>query len=795
MNLTNLKVCGVQAPLALTEEEFRFSFVVRGKEEERTIGRIQIASSKEKLLVGEADVYTSEEFFCDKVNAVCCDAAEFTADRDYWWRVVGNGIISDIGFFGVGLRREDWAARWVERKEYSDIAPIFLSSIKLKGEVKRARLYISGLGYFEAYLNGKKVGKDGFVPQVSDYGERPLNGCFETIPIGTRKSIYYLVYDVAELLKSDCDLAVLVGNGWYKNHEKSNEGNFYYGEPKCIFELRVVYADGSRDVFVSNEKNVKAGNSNLVHNTLYTGEIIDLTCPLRLKMSEFSEGELQSVHEMRDERGEFLFQKEPSDVSMEKFSPKVVTQKPGKTLFDFEQNHSGALSVRLKGTRGTRVVFTYGENKTSDGELDVYSSSWGGHIQKDELILSGEEDRYTSRFTVHGFRYCEMVSESPVEILEIYSNFIYSNVREDGEFFCSEALYEQIYKNYKYTHCSNLHGNVPTDCPHRERRGFLGDGHVAMGAAMYAFDMYSSYKKWIKDIRDTQSLTGYMPHTAPFAGGGGGPGFGSGCILIPYRFYYFYGDISVLEKGYEGMLNWIKYLNTRHNGDYIIIREEAGWCIGEWFNPTLINLDIPFANTYFFLLSLNKVIEISAILGKTCEIPWLEALRERVKDAFLTRYYDKSTHAFCNDGKGAAFFGLDLDLLDEEESRLCLERAIKHIENDLDYHLETGIFGTPLMFKILSKYGHKDVLCKILSKRSYPGYGYMIERGATTLWEGFEERDGPAYLLRDGVPQTGYGVSHNHPMLGSVCEDSLWMPCNIKSSEKKESVFEWRRCI
>lgn len=365
-----------------------------------------------------------------------------------------------------------------------------------------------------------------------------------------------------------------------------------------------------------------------------------------------------------------------------------------------------------------------------------------------------------------------MESSSPLEVLEIHSNFVYSGIKADGEFHCSEPLFEQIYKNYKYTHCSNLHGNVPTDCPHRERRGFLGDGHAAMGAAMYTFDMYLSYKKWIKDIRDTQSLTGYMPHTAPFSGGGGGPGFGSGCILIPYLFYQFYGDVSVLERGYIGMLNWIKYLNTRHDGDYIIVREEAGWCIGEWFNPTLINLDVPFANTYFFLLSLDRIIEISEILGEKREIPWLKALREKVREAFLTRYYDREDHSFCKDEKGAAFFGLDLNLLDERESRLCFERAIAHIENDLDYHLETGIFGTPLMFKTLSRYRRKDVLFKILSGRSYPGYGYMIERGATTLWEGFEERDGPSYLLRDGLPQTGYGVSHNHPMLGSVCE---WM--------------------
>ena len=772
MKIKSLKVCGAVAPVALTEKNFRFSFVIDGSAEEKERLKIAVASSLDKIENGDYDVWQSEAFLSNEQNVVFAPSEVFHSDKEYFWRVVGEQTVSDVATFGVGLKKEEWTARWVAREAASEVAPIFLSRFSLQKQVKRAKLYVCGLGYFEAYINGEVVGNDGFVPQVSDYGDRPLNGCFETTPVGTRKSVYYLAYDISKALKADNDIAVLVGNGWFKNREKPNEGNFYYGEPKCIFEMRISYVDGTEEIFASNGGNVKIGDSNLLRNTLYTGEIVDFTKALRLRTCEYEENELQPCKEVRDEEGEFLYQKEPSDTVSERIEVKEKTQKDGKTLFDFGQNHSGVLTVRVKGKKGTRVEFTYGENKTVDGDIDVYSSSWGGHIQKDLLILGGAEDFYRSKFTVHGYRYAEMQTDGEVEILQIYSEFVHSAVAVDGDFQCSEPLFEQILKNYRYTHCSNLHGNVPTDCPHRERRGFLGDGHAAMGAAMYAFDMYLSYGKWMKDIRDTQSLTGYMPHTAPFSGGGGGPGFGSGCIIIPYLYYRFYGDKSGLEEGYTGMLNWIKYLNTRHDGDYIIVREEAGWCIGEWFNPTLINLDIPFANTYFFILSLDKVIEITKILGRERELPWLTALRGKVCEAFMRKYYNAEKHSFCGDGKGAAFFGVDLGLLNEDDSRICVDRAVEHIKNDLNYHLETGIFGTPLMFKILSKYGRKDVLCKILSKTDYPGYGYMIARGATTLWEGFEERDGPSYLLRDGLPQTGYGVSHNHPMLGSVCQ---WM--------------------
>ena len=769
MKISNLKVCGCYEPIALTEKDFVFSFMLDFDKRDSTKYQLIISKTKEDLDNGLFIYQGNLIDYLDKAEVVV-PSSLFDVNTDYVFAIKCDNAIA-YSHFSKGLSLDDFSARWISRKVESDIAPLFIKQIDLnKKDVDRAKLYISGLGYFVAYLNGQRVGVDGYVPQVSDYHDRPLDGLFETFPIGTRKSAYYLCYDVKQLLNKTNSLAVIVGNGWYKNREKPNEGNFYYGEPRLLFELRVKYTDGSEEVFVSDDSTLVT-DSNYLKNTLYTGEIIDFNKPNRLLIDEYKNDELSKPKLLRDLPGEFLWQKEPSDKCGEIFFPKsiIFTNKYGY-LVDFGQNHSGVLDLIIQGPKGTHVTLVYGENKTEDNDVDVYSSSWGGHIQTDELYLSGKEDHFVAEFTIHGYRYVRISSDKDINIIDIKSKFIYSFMKMDGDFSCDNQTINQIYKNYKYTQLSNLHGNVPTDCPHRERRGFLGDGHVSMLAAMYAFDMRLTYKKWIKDIRDAQSITGYMPHTAPFAAGGGGPGFGSGCIIVPYNYYRFYGDIDVLEQGYDGMINWIKYLNTRHDGDGIIVREEKGWCIGEWFNPTLINLDIPFANTYFFILSIQLVLKIAQILGKTTDLSWLNALLKYETKAFIDRYYDYETHLFCNGGKGACFFGLDLELLDEKESKLCLENGIEHIIKDLNYHLETGIFGTPLMFKILTKYNRRDILEKIITGTTYPSYGYMIERGATTLWEGFEERDGPSYLLRDGYPQTGYGVTHNHPMLGSVCE-------------------------
>ncbi|GHU99137.1 alpha-rhamnosidase [Clostridia bacterium] len=774
--IERMRVCGADAPIALTERKPRFSFAVKSAEVSDFTFKIAVASSAASIT--RPDLWQSETLKYSENVLIEYAGRELRPDSDCFWAVLdGDGaVVSAVRPFGIGLFREDWTARWITREKVSEVAPLFLKGFTLKNKrIERARLYITGLGYFVARLNGQRIGTDGFVPQVSDYGSRELNGLFETFPLETRKSIYYLCYDVKEALNADKGgaghtLAVLVGNGWYKNREKPNEGNFYYGEPKTLFELRITYADGDGETVIS-DNSVSVADTNLLRNTLYTGEVVDFRIKNRYLLSEYKPGEPLKVRELRDPEGALPYQRERSDTAGEVFTVQKTYRNGRKTLYDFGQNHSGVISLKAKGGAGDRIRLVYGEEKNDDNTVDVYSSSWGGHIQTDELILSGGTDEYVCTFTVHGFRFCEAeASSAEVVITEIKSLFVYSEIENDGLFTCDDGLFNRINQNYLYTHRSNLHGNVPTDCPHRERRGFLGDGHAALLAAMYNYDMQQAYGKWMRDIFDAQSKTGYMPHTAPFSAGGGGPGFGSGCIIVPWEMYRFYGDVSLLTANYDGMVNWVKYLNSRHDGDYIVVREEKGWCIGEWFNPTLIDLDIPFVNTYFFILSVRLLQKIAPLCGREKDLLWLAALEKNIRDSFVKKYYNFEKHIFCKGTKGSAFFALDIGVLNGKEAKLCLEETLKYYEAT-GYKIETGIFGTPLLFKVLTEYGRGDVIYKIMSRKEYPGYGHMIERGATTLWEGFEERDGPDYLLRDGTPQTGYGVTHNHPMLGSI---SAW---------------------
>jgi alpha-L-rhamnosidase len=760
----------VQNPMALTERQPVFSFVgVPG--EGGTCFCIAVADRTD-LLPHRPDMWQSEVFDYADTCYVRYAGKPLLADTVYYWVVTdgAGNVISKTARFGMGLFSGDWRARWVGRPAPMENAPIFLQGFRMPdaSALSSARLYITGLGYFVAYINGKRVSADAFVPQVSDYESRPLNDLFETAPVDTKKTVYYLCYEVSALLNvGENTLACLVGNGWYHNREKANEGNFCYGEPKALFELRLTFSDGN-GMTVESGADTRIADSNLLKNTLYTGEIVDFCVKNRWNLYEYKAQELSPAVTLPDSEGELLAQTQATEGASEVFAPVCTYKHKTHTLYDFGQNHSGLPHITLTGKKGARVKLFYGEEMNADETVDVFSSSWGCSVQTDELILSGGMDEYCPTFTIHGYRYLQAELPMGAVVKSIRSEFVHSMVERDGAFSCAQPLFERINQNYCYTHLSNLHGNVSTDCPHRERRGYLGDGHAHFSAALYNFGMRLSFDKWLKDIRDAQSRTGYMPHTAPFAGGGGGPGFGMGCILMPLKYYHFYGDVSVLHKAYMSAVNWVKYLNTRHDGNYIVVREEKGWCIGEWFNPVRIDLDIPFANTYFFAKSVALCREMAILTNNTRDLKWLDALYGRICAAFLQKYYDPECHVFCGGGKGAAFFGLDLGLLNANESVTCLNTWIDKSAAD-EHRIETGIFGTPLMIDVLAAYGRNDVLYQIFSRNDYPSYGYMIARGATTLWEAFEERIGPEYIMRENIVEGGYGTTHNHPMRGSVC--------------------------
>lgn len=348
------------------------------------------------------------------------------------------------------------------------------------------------------------------------------------------------------------------------------------------------------------------------------------------------------------------------------------------------------------------------------------------------------------KFCWHGFRYFEV--EGPGEAVS--ASVVCSDVSVLSSFRCSDPVLNWLYDAYIRTQINNFHNGIPSDCPHRERLGYTGDGQLTSETAMLLLDSGKLYEKWYQDILDSQGAdTGHIPHTAPFLGGGGGPG-GWGCAVyvIPMNYYRVYGDSSLLEKGYPAIVRWLEYMNTRCENGLVVREEEGGWCLGEWCAPESEPEMIPaaFVNTYYYIQGLQETKEAARILHHE-EPEWLEERLRQARDAVVNTYFDRQTEDFCGGIGAANAFALNLGL---GTARTKENLITKYKELG---RLDTGIFGTPVLVERLFREGEADLAFTMLANRSRISFAEMMKNGATTLWEKWEGSD-----------------SHDHPMFGSV---------------------------
>ena len=756
----DLRCDQVENPLAINSTSPRLSWTLPSLEETQTqlAYHILVSSSVEDLNKNVGDLWDSGKMNSDQSQHVKYVGKPLQSKQLVYWKVrIWNqhdqpSEWSEASKWKIGLlEKKDWEANWIAVSEDKNPdspetypAPYFRKEFKINKPIKAATVYVSGLGYYELYLNGDKVGDYALAPAPTNYDKRNMRNLLYKYNDRSKTRVLYNTFDISDMLRQgENAVGIILGNGWYNQRDRREEGWMWYSTPRLILQMEIEYNDGTSEKLISdNAWNVSTGA--LQYDGIFTGELYDASLePVGWNIPGFNDSHWKTAKIVHPPTGKLQAQLTPSDKVVRSIKPKSKTELSDKKYsYDFGEMFSGWVKIKVQGKKGSRITLRY------------FEEMGGQYRQEDVYVLSGNGvEEYEPRFTWHAFRNVEIegLSES-VKLIDITGRVVHTAVDSVGFFESSNELFNKVYENYIRTQLGNYHGSFSSDCPHRERLGYTGDGQLLVESSIFNFDMSRFYRKWLNDMADVQdSITGFVPHTAPFGGGGGGPAWGSSYVIVPWFYYIYYGDTDVLEKHYSGMKHWVEYLGTRTDKNGLVAREEPGaWCLGDWAAPGKDEVPPPFVNTCYYFYVTDILSKTAAVLGNDKEEKYYTTLAMEIKDNINKAYFDKEKKQYWQNRQGANAFPLAFGIVPDEDVNPVVENLVKNILNNKG-HLDSGILATPLILDVLSKFGREDIAFTMMNQRDYPGYGYVLEKQATTLWEYWDGK-----------------LSHSHPMYGSV---------------------------
>ena len=625
-------------------------------------------------------------------------------------------------------------------------APQLRKKFTLPGKpFRRARAYVCGLGYNELYFNGKRVGDlegaRALEPGQTDYEQRAL----------------YSIYDVLAYLPEGSDLVVgiVLGNGFF--NQRAVWGDMTYGKPRCLAQIEIEYADGSRDIFATDET-WKAQRGPILMNNVYAGEHYDarLETP-GWEMPDFDDTGWFTAQVLDAPTQRLEAQMMPPIRAIARRPPVSVKEtEPGVWTFDFGQNLAGWCHVEARGPAGTAVTMRYAEALGADGKIDTASTGVFATFteQVDTYVCKGTgiPEYWEPRFTYHGFRYVEVRGLTrPANAQTLTAVLAHTENPRNAVFECSDAMLNKLHETALWTMSSNLH-SIPTDCPAREKCGWLGDAHVVAEMCLYNYYLPHFWRKYLRDIET--SRRGSVPHmVAPGKRlcGVATPDWATALIQLPWYLYLYMGDESALAEHYDGMRTLIEQtmLQTK---DGILEAGLGDWCPPGSVEPTQV--PVPLTSTAYFYQDALIMAEAANALGKVDDADRYRALARRTREAFLAKFYDAGNKTLGSQTANA--FALRLGLHPDEDRQAIADSLAADVK--AKGHHTTGITGSKHLYWALGEHGHGDAAMTLLHRTAYPSFGHLFSLGATTFWECWGEKD---------LDEKWGARSLNHPMQGA----------------------------
>jgi alpha-L-rhamnosidase len=773
--------CEYQAnPLGIDAARPRLSWTLQGNHGARDLHqvayRVIVASTSTLLRENNGDLWDSGKVFSNAQIGIPYSGSTLKPGQACYWKVA---VWSGAGRAGWSLparwevgRKSKWAALWISdgKKEPTtdadfyteDPAPLYRKEFPVRSSVKRARLSITGLGYFEASVNGTRVGDHVLEPGWTKVDQRA----------------FYSVYDVTKhlTLGKNC-IGIMLGNGWFNPLPMRLFGainlreHLTTGRPQVVAQLELEYRDGSKDS-ISTDLTWKVGKGAILRNNVYLGEVVDARKEqIGWDLPGFDDSGWTAPVLAERSVGPLVSQPQPPiRVSRQWPAVRMSEPKTGVYIYDCGVNFAGWVSLRLNVPTGTVVRLRYGELLHPDGSLNPMTSvagqikgnragtteSAGGPgspeiaWQSDTFVSRGGQQTYTPHFTFHGFRFVEISGlPSPLPLEAVIAQSLNSDLDSVGNFECSNPLLTSIQQMCLRTFRSNIF-SVQSDCPHRERLAYGGD-IVATGEAMVSnFDMATFYGKAVQDWSDSTMPDGMFTDTAPYIGI-------QYCGLVwamahPFLLdllYRNYGDQQIGEREFDAAARWLKLVDRQYPDG--IVTEGLSDHESLTANPAAEMVTPLYYHCAELLLAQARR------LGRSDDEIYFLRLSAKIKGEYSRRFINAETGKVGPGTQASQAFALATDVAPQATRTKILAYLLKEVQNSRG-HLNTGILGTKFLLHILSREGLSDVAYEMVTKTEFPGWGWMLKNGATTLWEHWEFSDNT--------------FSHNHPMFGSV---SQWM--------------------